>query len=48
MNKKKTNDKSISELKETLIELRYIARQYSKLSKKLIALLKKQNKGGSL
>jgi hypothetical protein len=44
MNKKKIDDKTISELKTILIELRYIARQYSKLSKKLIALLKKQNK----
>ena len=42
--KKTLNGKSISELKELLIELRYIARQYSKLSKKLIALLKKYNK----
>jgi len=38
------NKKQISELKEALIELRYVARQYSILTKKLIALLKKQNK----
>jgi hypothetical protein len=38
-------NKQISELKEILIELRYVARQYSKLQKKLIALLKKIKKG---
>jgi hypothetical protein len=41
MKKKKER---ISELKEALIELRYVARQYSKLTKRLIALLKKQTK----
>jgi hypothetical protein len=38
--------KQISELKEILIELRYIARQYSKLQKRLIALLKNKKQGG--